>query len=203
MKNTGAVILAAGKGSRFGGPKQHIQIDGVPLWGHVKATATSVLPGSCVVVVGIDIPGGATRTASVQAGLNHLASKGLEQVAILEAARPLLTRRQLADLVSAPGESKTFTKPLVNTVIMKNKSYLNRDEMLELLTPQCFDFQLLKHALDSGTFTDVTDETRIMWEYHQIPPIFLDGGNNLVKITYPSDLHVIRRLVEEKQCAAA
>ena len=34
----------------------------------------------------------------------------------------------------------------------------------------------------------MTDETRVLFEEYGIAPTFLDGGENLYKVTYPKDL---------------
>ena len=39
-----------------------------------------------------------------------------------------------------------------------------------------------------------TDETRLMNDTYGIKPEFLDGGENLYKVTYPKDLAVIESI---------
>lgn len=73
--------------------------------------------------------------------------------------------------------------------------FLNREELYELLVPQAFDFQLLKTALDSGKFKNMTDETRVMFEYHGIKPHFIETTENLIKVTYQRDLPIIESLM--------
>ena len=34
----------------------------------------------------------------------------------------------------------------------------------------------------------MTDETRVLYQEYGIPPTFLQGGENLYKVTYPKDL---------------
>ena len=40
----------------------------------------------------------------------------------------------------------------------------------------------------TGKYTDMTDETRVLYQEYGIPPTFLQGGENLYKVTYPKDL---------------
>ena len=195
MKKTGAVILAGGKGTRFHGQKQFFNLMGRPLWQYTYDKVKKVLKNENLVVVGIDIPGGDTRTFSVINGLKKL-DADTDRVLIAEAARPLVTEDQLKILLEDEHPSVSFVMPLVYTVIKRDGSYLNRNELYELLTPQAFDYKLLTSAFDSGQFTDMTDETRVMYEYHQIQPFLIETTENLIKVTYQKDIAVIEQLIK-------
>lgn len=88
-------------------------------------------------------------------------------------------------------------RPLVNTVVFRNGAYVNRDELYELLTPQAFDYQLLFEALHSGRFTNMTDETRVMFEYHKILPHFIETTAPLFKVTYPEDIFIVENMMNQ------
>ena len=196
-----AIILAAGKGTRYHGTKQDEIFHDKPLWRYAYETTISVVNKDRVVVVGKDIEGGKTRTESVLKGLEALPSD-TSRVIIVEAARPLVTKKQIKELLEDTHLSTTFVRPLVNTPIYRNGTYINRVELYDLLTPQAFDYKLLLEAYKSGKFTDVTDETRIMFEYHKIKPFFIETESNLFKVTYPGDLDIIetiyKRQIKEK-----
>ena len=70
-KEVYAIILAGGSGTRFGGnvKKQFLEFHGKELWRHLYDMVVTVLPKDNVVVVGLDIPGGKTRSGSVKNGL--------------------------------------------------------------------------------------------------------------------------------------
>src|SRR4051794_14864424 len=95
-----AVIVAAGWGERFGGPKQFAELGGVRLVDHAIDTAASTCDAVVLVVPDADdwqgaevdalVTGGATRAASVRAGLAAV-SRGAEIVVVHDAARPLAT----------------------------------------------------------------------------------------------------------------
>lgn len=88
-----------------------------------------------IVVVRVDIPGGTTRTKLVINGLNSLNNK-MERVVIVEAARPLVIQEQIKILLKNENVSITFVIPMVHIAIMRNGTYLNRNEMYELFTSQ-------------------------------------------------------------------
>jgi 2-C-methyl-D-erythritol 4-phosphate cytidylyltransferase len=198
MINYGAVILAGGKGTRFKQEKQFIMFEGKVLWKHVYDKVSKIVDKDNIIVVGVDVPGGSTRTESVIKGLNNL-SPDTKRVLIIEAARPLVTEGQIKELLVDNHLSSAFVMPLVNTVIKKDGTYLDRDELLELLTPQAFDYSLLKEAYDSQKFLDMTDETRVMFEFYGIEPNFIEGGQNLIKLTYKRDLPIIEAIAEQQR----
>lgn len=190
-----AIILAAGKGTRYKGEKQNVVFHGKPLWQHVYDTVNRVDEISSIVIVGRDVPGGFTRTESVYNGLSALPAD-TDRVIILEAARPMVTKAQIMQLLNCPHPSVSFVRPLVNTVVYRNGTYINREELYDLLTPQAFDCPLLLQAYASGRFKNMTDETRAMYEYHGIKPFFIETDANLFKVTYPGDLDVIETIYQ-------
>ena len=141
------------------------------MWKHSYDTVCKILDPANIIRVGMDVPGGETRTLSVKNGLEALPST-IERVLIIEAARPLVTKEQLVQLATDEHHSTTFVMPLVNTVIMRNGDYLNRNDMYELLTPQAFNYTMLLEAIRSDKFYDITDDTRIMFEYHGVKTSF-------------------------------
>lgn len=195
--NYGAIVLAAGFSTRYGGAKkQDLEFHGKQIWQYSYETAKSVVGENNIVVVGKDIPGGNTRTESVIIGLKAL-DADTDRVVILDAARPMVTKKQIVELLENPNPSCTLVRPLVNTPIFRDGTYVNRNEMFDLLVPQAFDYKLLVEAYDSGKFKDMTDETRVMYEYHGIKPTFIETENNLYKITYPGDLLVIESIYQQ------
>lgn len=189
----GAILLAAGQGSRYHGKKQDLIFHDKPIWRYAYETALSVVGQGNIIAVGKDIPGGATRTGSVMNGLQVL-PKEVDRVIIVEAARPMVTKAQIVQLLNDPYPSSTFVRPLVNTVIYRNGTFINRGDLYDLLTPQAFDRNMLQEAYQSGRFDDMTDETRVMYEYHGVKPHFIETESNLFKITYPGDLEIIESI---------
>ena len=189
----GAILLAAGSGTRYHGKKQDLIFHGKPIWRYSYETALSVVGEGNIVAVGKDIPGGATRTGSVMNGLKAL-PKEIDRVILVEAARPMVTKEQVEQILNDPYPSSTFVRPLVNTVVFRDGTYVNRSDMYDMLTPQVFDRNMLEEAYQSGRFNDMTDETRVMFEYHGVKPHFIETESNLFKITYPGDLDIIESI---------
>ena len=196
-----AIVLAGGFGARFGERKQFVDFMGKPVYMHVYEKAVIALGCENVVVVGVDIPGGLTRSHSVINGLKHFKQKGKKynKVLIMEAARPLVTIEQIRSLIDANAPSVTFVQPLVNTIIKKDVEFVNRNDYFELLTPQCFDFELLYKAYIEKSDWDMTDETRVIYEKYKIKPKFIEGGQNLTKLTYIKDLPYLEHLFRLQQ----
>ena len=193
----GAIVLAAGFSSRYGGAKkQDLEFHGKQIWQHSYDTVKSVVGQDNVVVVGKDMPGGDTRTQSVIIGLRALHTD-TDRVIILDSARPLVTAEQIKEILENSAPSCTFVRPLVNTPIFRDGTYVNRSDMYDMLVPQAFDYKLLLEAYDSGQFVDMTDETRVMFEYHGIKPTLIETENNLYKVTYPGDLLIIESIYQQ------
>lgn len=195
MEKVGAIVLAGGKGTRFHQQKQFVQLWGKELWRHVYDKVCQLLPKEQIIVVGVDVPGGETRSGSVMNGLSGL--KECEKVLLLEAARPLVTVEQIQMLIDCEGDSITFVAPCVDTIIKKDKTYLNRNDCLRMQTPQAFNYNLLKMAYKTGKYLDMTDETRVLYEEYGIEPTFVGGGENLYKVTYPKDIAFIEHYFEK------
>lgn len=193
----GAIVLAAGSGTRFKGKKQDIEFHGKALWRYSYDTALNVVGKQNIIAVGKDIPGGNTRTKSVINGLKSL-DRDTDRVIILDSARPMVTKKQIMELLNDTHLSVSFVRPLVNTVVYRNGNYINRDDLYDLLVPQAFDYKLLLEAYNSGKFDDMTDETRVMFEYYGIQPFFIETDNNLFKVTYPGDLQIIESIYQRQ-----
>src|SRR5438876_364197 len=125
LVHTVALIVAAGRGSRFGGasPKQYVELAGKPVLRHsLEAFARHPKVGAVRVVIHDDdralydaasaglstlapVTGGATRQESVLRGLESLQAMKPAVVLIHDAARPLvdaaLIDRMLAALAAA------------------------------------------------------------------------------------------------------
>lgn len=197
-KDIAAIILAAGQGSRFNGKKQFLEFHGKPLYKHVYDTLCNIIPQTNIVIVGVDIEGGKTRNESVKIGLEHLNSiNSFKKVVICEAARSLVTKHQIEQILEIESNSICYVNPVVDTIILRDKTYINREDCLHLVSPQAFNFQLLYEAYKNADLDEIrTDETRLMFEVYGIKPDFLMGDDNLYKVTYPKDIAVLETIYQ-------
>ena len=192
----GAVLLAAGRGSRYGAVKQDLVFHGKALWRYAYEATLQCVGRERLVVVGKDIPGGDTRTASVKAGLMSLPGD-TERVVIVESARPMVTPRQIEQILLDEHPSCTFVRPLVNAVMYRDGRPLDRNLLYDILTPQAFDFGMLLSAYESGLYDDMIDDTIVMDRHYGIRPHAIETGTNLYKETYPGDLNVIEGIYSQ------
>lgn len=199
IKEVYAIILAGGNSSRFGGDvkKQFLVFHGKELWKHLYDTVSSVIPRENIVVVGVDIPGGETRSGSVKNGLKWIKKKGgCKRVVCMEAARALVTKKQILDIIQMESPSCCYVTPVIDTVILTDKTYLTRSECRHIVSPQAFDFDLLYRAYEDCDLDEIrTDETRLMFETYGIKPDFIEGDvDNLYKMTYSKDIAIMETI---------
>lgn len=199
MSKNAAIVLAGGQGTRYGQKKQFIVLNGKPLWQHVHDKVSRFVDEGDVCVVGVDVEGGETRSQSVINGLRYLAAQdgNYDRIIILEAARPLITDEQIYNILNDVHPSCTYVLPLKSTVIMRDGTYLDRNQMWKMSTPVAFDFKMFYSAYMTGKYLDFTDDTRVMFEEYGEKPHFLIGEENLLKLTYQSDLPVLESLMKK------
>lgn len=167
-----AIVVAAGSGSRFGGFKQYELLGHRLVVDWAVAAARSVADGIVLVAppgrlragqeaVDVLVPGGATRSASVRAGLAAVPDDA-EIVFVHDAARPLASPSLFASVLAAvrdgadgavPGVAVTDTVKHVRegTVV----TTLDRSELVAVQTPQAFRAAALRQAhAGEGEATD-------------------------------------------------
>ncbi|MBQ8814191.1 MAG: 2-C-methyl-D-erythritol 4-phosphate cytidylyltransferase [Lachnospiraceae bacterium] len=191
-----AILLAAGKGTRYNEIKQNVLFHDKPLWRYAYETTANVVGDENIIIVGKDVPGGETRAGSVLNGLVAL-PEDTDRVIIVEAARPMVTQHQIKQLVDDRHPAVSFVRPLVNSIVYRNGQSIDREELYDVLTPQAFDYKLLIKAYLSGKFNNATEETRVMHEFYGIKPYFIETGTNLFKVTYPGDLEIIESIYRQ------
>jgi 2-C-methyl-D-erythritol 4-phosphate cytidylyltransferase/2-C-methyl-D-erythritol 2,4-cyclodiphosphate synthase len=109
------------------------------------------------------IAGGATRRASVRAGLEALAAAAPEEIWVHDAARPFVSRglldRLARMLVEVPAVIPVV--PLADSVVRaadgRVQAYVPRNGLARVQTPQAFSFELLLRAhrtVGDESFTD-------------------------------------------------
>ena len=175
MSTCTALIVAAGRGSRFGGPlpKQYALLAGRPVLRHtVEAYRTApginnlrvvIAPGDEIhyraAVEGLalpaPIPGGLSRQQSVLNGLEALAAEPPDLVAIHDAARPFVKAVDIAACLTTASttgiDGAVLGVPLSDTIKRSDSSgaiaeTVPRANLWRAQTPQVFRFAALLNA---------------------------------------------------------
>lgn len=156
------------------------------------------------------VPGGATRTESVRAGVRAVPADA-EVVAIHDAARPLVEAeavQRALDVAWRQGAALVAT-PVKDTIKSSSSGAraertLDRAVLWAAQTPQCFQSKLLRELLDRAAregFTP-TDDAALYERY--VGPIPMVPGSELnLKITTQADLELARALLLRRERGAA
>ncbi len=212
---TCALILAAGRGNRFGSemPKQYLEIDGVAILRHtlerflgsagIDLVRVVIHPDDQVLydmaVDGIEdkrllepVFGGPSRAATTQNGLESLASRTPGKVLIHDAARPFVSDDIIQRVVSALDrvDGAFAGLPLVDALWRVSdgaaRGSVARDGLWRAQTPQGFWFDAILDAHRSKV-SDATDDVAIARDAGlQVRAIV--GSEDNFKITVASDL---------------
>lgn len=210
-----AVIVAAGRGTRFGRPKQLIEIAGKPmLWWSLHTFAQmseietivvvtesewleqvrSVAAGAAGLKLLDVVPGGATRQASTYEGL-RVAGENCEGVFVHDGARPLVTadevRRGMAAV--ALGHASLLAIPVVDTIKVVSdgrlvEKTLDRGALWAAQTPQFATYADMMRAHQAGIRDGVeaTDDAMLL-ERIGVSVQIVPGSAENFKVTLAED----------------
>jgi 2-C-methyl-D-erythritol 4-phosphate cytidylyltransferase/2-C-methyl-D-erythritol 2,4-cyclodiphosphate synthase len=209
-----ALLVAAGSGSRFGGPepKQFTLLAGKPV---IRWAAEALLPAVDVLqVVGADGPvaealadlaylptvaGGATRQESVRAGLEALAAHAPDVVLVHDAARPLIPAGTVEDLLAALRDGFLGAIPAVPVADTLKRAAggaieatVSRQNLLRAQTPQAFRFDTLLALHRAAEVFEATDDAWLLEQAgHSVK--LVAGHEENIKLTYPADAARLER----------
>jgi 2-C-methyl-D-erythritol 4-phosphate cytidylyltransferase/2-C-methyl-D-erythritol 2,4-cyclodiphosphate synthase len=215
-----AILVAAGQGTRFGAdrPKQFLQLGGKPVLRHAaeallaEGLVARLLP---VVAAGAEaevaamldglpflppVPGGATRQASVRAGLEALAASPPDAVLVHDAARPFVPAGTVASLLAALAEHPGAipAQPVSDTLKREGRrgaiaETVPRAGMFRAQTPQGFRYGDLL-AAHRAAEAEATDDAQLL-ELAGLSVALVRGDERNAKITFPEDLDRMERLM--------
>ena len=202
------IVVAAGAGSRFGAAKQYVAVGGRRTVDRAVDAARSVADGVVLVVpVGtprVDLPavdvvvdGGATRSASVRAGLAAVPD-GVDVVVVHDGARPLAGAalfEAVVDRVRRGADAALPGLPVTDTVKRVDGGVvvetLDRRALVAVQTPQAFRADVLRRAHAEGA--EGTDDAALA-EAVGAKVAVVPGDPRNVKLTHPVDLVVAEAL---------
>lgn len=223
-----AIIAAAGQGTRLTGkrPKQFLELAGTPILFHtLEAFEQCDAIQEIVVVIPASesaefvslagkfslrklssvVTGGATRAESVWKGLQAVREATAEIIAVHDAARPFVTPDEIKKTVEAARETGAAILVTAPVDTMKSVSdgrvieTVPRENLRQALTPQCFDYKLLKRAYQNIDVNDprLTDES-VLIERLGVKIETVEGSRRNIKITREEDLLIAEALFRNR-----
>jgi len=158
-----AVVVGGGSGQRFGAAKQYERLGNERVIDRSRRVAESVCDGVVIVVPPADaereggVAGGATRSASVRAGLAAVPDEA-DIVCVHDAARPMAgveLYRCVIDAVRAGADGAVPAVPVSDTIkIVDGDGVIvetpERASLVAVQTPQAFRADMLRKAHAEG-----------------------------------------------------
>ena len=194
--------MAAGSGTRFGRPKQFEPLRGRRVIDWSLAAARAACAGVvCVLPAGHDeeeagadrsVPGGATRSESVRAGLAAV-PEDIEIIVVHDAARPVAPASLFADVIEAVRVGADAAIPGVavhDTIRHADAGVIDRSHLVAVQTPQASRAAALRAAHAGGG-----DRRRIARRNRRHGGV--PGRSHNLKITDPGDLRIAAVLLDE------
>lgn len=224
LKKCGAVIVAAGSASRMGGiDKVMAPLGGEPMILRTVRTFQNCGAIKEIVIVtredlilpitelcgGFDkvravVRGGDSRQASVKLGLSAFTDK-MELAAVHDGARPLVSEAVIDRTVRA-AHTYGGAAPVVSvkdTIKVFEGGFIastpDRETLRAVQTPQVFDLDLLRGALEKADKDGaaVTDDCSAV-ERLGLKIRLVEGEERNLKVTTPMDLKIAEMLLEEE-----
>lgn len=198
----GAVILAAGKGTRFGGDKVRARLGGKPVWRWSFDTLQSHPSVDRVVIVcppgqaskwHEEVPdaysiveGGETRQQSCMNGLSVL--EGVDIVLVHDAARPFISGDLIDSVIKATHEFRGAAPGIPVTDTLRNAAgeVVDRDSLVAMQTPQGARLADLVEA--QKAITEVYTDDIALLRSIGLEPRIVDGDPANIKITTEDDM---------------
>lgn len=216
MTTTTAIIVAAGRGLRVGGktPKQFLHLKGSSVLertiaafanhANIQQIILVVSPNDDGLLTNLDlrgarlVHGGASRDASVQAGLN--AARGADNVVIHDGARPLVSARLISDVIMAlethagAAPALAVTDALWRGDAGKVTAAHPRENLFRAQTPQGFHLEAITAAHGAHT-GGAADDVEVALA-HGLDVAIIAGDEANIKITHASDFARAEQILE-------
>jgi 2-C-methyl-D-erythritol 4-phosphate cytidylyltransferase len=219
-----AIIVAAGSSKRVGFDKLFSKLGDRSVLEHALAAFEAAESVNEIIVVCRDpklvqeainraggrkvravVRGGERRQDSVQAGLKELAENS-EFVAVHDAARPLITPREIERVFSAARKhgAAVLAAPITDTLKFADANQLvsgsiDRQNVFAMQTPQIFRRASLLEAYEriSSNSLIVTDEVSAI-EHADGSIVIVPAQDHNLKITYAGDLPIAEFILKQR-----
>lgn len=222
-----AVIVAAGRGQRFGRPKQFLEIAGLPMVGWSIRTFAAMTEVADVVIV-TEAPwlarmrylaerlapartirvveGGAMRQDSVRCGLLAVPER-CNAVLVHDGARPMIHPADVRAAMNEvrDGRASLLAGRVVDTIKMVDPASsivvgtLPRETLWAAQTPQCALASDLRraHARAESDGIQTTDDAALL-ERIGIEVVIVPSAHSNFKVTVPEDIERAHALLSER-----
>jgi 2-C-methyl-D-erythritol 4-phosphate cytidylyltransferase len=219
-----AIIVAAGSSERMGFDKLFALVSGKPVIAHTIAAFENTKCVDEIILVGRAdslgelkkligqptkvqqiVAGGAERSDSVRAGLEHVDPKS-DYVAVHDAARPMITPEKITRVFEAARTSSaaSLAEPINDTLKRADadlavKESVDRSGIYGMQTPQVFERKLLEEAYElvAKKKISVTDEvSAVELLGHKI--VLVPNYDFNFKVTYPRDLPLAEFVLKQR-----
>ncbi|HLS19084.1 MAG TPA: bifunctional 2-C-methyl-D-erythritol 4-phosphate cytidylyltransferase/2-C-methyl-D-erythritol 2,4-cyclodiphosphate synthase, partial [Paracoccaceae bacterium] len=217
-----AIVVAAGQGTRFGGPipKQYLDLAGEPVLTRTLRALLAVPIDAVLVAIHQDaradyeraaapladkrllpaVTGGATRADSVRNALEALSPHAPARVLIHDGARPFISPERIAALIAAEGAA-ILAEPVVDALWREDAGHADapvaRAGLWRAQTPQYFPYQQLLEAHRAEAATGgkpaLDDAETYRRAGHQVA--LIEGNAENFKITTSDDLARAERIL--------
>jgi len=219
-----AIIPAGGKGIRSGysAPKQYLKFNGKELIAYtLEVFQKNILVNEILIAAHPDyfsiieklkkkfnlnkisqiVKGGNERQDSVYNALASLEAKENDLIIVHDAARPLLSQKILTNAINlAKRKGNAVVCIKAKDTLIKGKdyvvSYINREDVYYVQTPQIFTYKDLMEAIETAYKKKFrgTDESMLVKRLGK--EIFIAEGSPLnFKITTKEDIEMFKKLI--------
>jgi 2-C-methyl-D-erythritol 4-phosphate cytidylyltransferase len=203
-ENVWTIVVAAGSGARFGGPKQFSMLGDRRVLDWSVETAGSSSTGVVVVLPVADaereggVAGGETRSESVRCGLAAVPADATI-ICVHDAARPFASAhlyREVIMQIHAGAEGAIPALPVTDTIKQVNSQNIviatpDRSSLVAVQTPQAFRASVLRAAHASSP--EGTDDATLV-EAMGKQVVVVAGEVMNRKLTAPEDLEWARAM---------
>jgi len=228
MARIAVIIVAAGRGHRFGGemPKQYLKVHQQPLVRHavqafldhpaIDLILPVIHPDDADILAnalgGLDylepVAGGAARQDSVRNGLEGLASSAPDYVLVHDAARPMVAPALIDRVIEALQDTSGVIPGIAVVDTLKRADddriitdTVSRDGLWRAQTPQGFKYADLLAAHRSAIGQELTDDAAVMEASGYRVAVVLGDENN-IKVTTPDDLMRMEEIMSDDSAQA-
>jgi 2-C-methyl-D-erythritol 4-phosphate cytidylyltransferase len=211
-----SIIVAAGSSQRMGFDKLFAPLGDKTVVAHTLDVFERTECVHEIILVGrqerladlqelVQQAGGNHRQDSVRAGLDLIASSATH-VAVHDAARPLISSRQIERLLESCRlhGAAALAEPITDTLKRGDQNGfvcggVDRSSLFAMQTPQIFSRDLLVKAYErvAAENLSVTDEVSAV-EYLGAKVILVTNDEFNVKITYPRDLWLAQSFLDRR-----